>query len=154
MENILVGIELHPNGQAVAEKAIELAKRLGARVTLAHVINNMVMHTATFPDPLGNLDNMNVTTDLQILEEQQKVVDTFLNELKSNLDYPVETKILYGELEESLLDYAAESNADLLVIGSHSSSSLLRFLEGDLSASIIHHAKIPLMIIPSVKQDK
>lgn len=149
MENIIVGTDLQPKSLPAINAAVSLAKRTGGRVTLVHVINNMVMHTATFPDPLGNLENMNVTTDLQILEEQQRVVEETFGQIKSRFDFPLESRIVYGSLDEGLLDAAKEMNADLMVIGTHESSGLLRFLSGDVSGSIIHHTKIPVLVVPS-----
>ena len=151
MENILVCTDLQPRSKVVVEKSVTLARKTGGRVTLVHVLNNMIMHTATFPDPLGNLENMNVTTDLQILEEQQAVINQSLNELKSTFDFPIETKIAYGSLDDAILETAEELRADLIVIGTHESSGLLRFLEGDISGSIIHETNIPVLVIPTDK---
>ena len=149
MENILVCTDLQPRSRVVVEKSINLAKKTGGRVTLVHVLNNMIMHTATFPDPLGNLENMNVTTDLQILEEQQAVINQSLNDLRSGFDFPIETKIAYGSLDEAILETAEEINADMIVIGTHESSGLVRFLEGDVSGALIHETKIPILVVPT-----
>ena len=44
-----------------------------------------------------------------------------------------------------------ELRADLIVIGTHESSGLFRFLEGDISGSIIHETNIPVLVIPTDK---
>ena len=57
------------------------------------------------------------------------------------------TKMLYGHIGETLVKYAAESKAELIVMGSHGRSAVGRLLLGSVSDYVVKHAKCPVMIV-------
>ncbi len=66
----------------------------------------------------------------------------------------VQTKVLQGQPLHSILDYAEEINADLLVLGSHGHGFLGSLLLGSVAEGCVRKAKIPSLIVPVDKNSK
>ena len=60
--------------------------------------------------------------------------------------YEVETEHVKGSPRDRLLDYAARTQADLIVMGSASRARILKHLLGDTTLHMVCHAAIPLFI--------
>ncbi|MBK6814606.1 MAG: universal stress protein [Saprospiraceae bacterium] len=60
----------------------------------------------------------------------------------------VQTKVLEGDTDDSILQFADEWKADLIVMGSHKHKGLEKLLP-DLAVHMVKNSKIPLLTIPS-----
>ncbi|MFA6949836.1 MAG: universal stress protein [Lentimicrobiaceae bacterium] len=52
MKNVLIALDYDPTAQQVAEKGYELAKSMGARVTLVHVLSNEIYYYSRAYSPI------------------------------------------------------------------------------------------------------
>jgi len=76
----------------------------------------------------------------------------FLDKAKHHLgDKNIKTVVKEGDLSESILKTANELKADIIVMGSHSRKWLENIVMGSVTESVLHHTKIPLLIIPTKK---
>jgi len=55
--------------------------------------------------------------------------------------------VLSGDPRAMVVDYAAESGADLVVVGSHEASSAVRFLLGSVARAVVRHAPCSVEIV-------
>ena len=53
-----------------------------------------------------------------------------------------------GDYAENILKTAKEIKADIIVMGTHSRKGLDKVLLGSIAEKVLHHANIPLFIIP------
>ena len=59
------------------------------------------------------------------------------------------TAIARGKAADEILDYAAKSKADLIVMTTHGRSGLARWAMGSVADRIVRHAQVPVLLISS-----
>jgi nucleotide-binding universal stress UspA family protein len=59
--------------------------------------------------------------------------------------------VLRGHPSDELLRYSLESKTDLLVMGSVGKSGLNRFLLGSVAEKVAQHSKVPVILVPGIK---
>lgn len=64
----------------------------------------------------------------------------------------IETKILKGYPGEEIVKCAENDSIDLIIMGTHGFGALKRFLLGSISHYVIHHADIPVLLVPPEKE--
>lgn len=85
-------------------------------------------------------------------DELFKAAQYFLNNFKRYLgDEGIHTLVEKGDTAKSILAAALRIHADIIVIGTHSRRWLDQILMGSVSEEIIHHATVPLFIVPTKK---
>lgn len=61
--------------------------------------------------------------------------------------WPAEIRVLDGAPVDTIAEYALESGADLIIIGSHGRSGLQRFFLGSVAEGVIRNAHAPVMVV-------
>ena len=81
-------------------------------------------------------------------EKQQahELIGRCADELRKS-GFSVVANLEVGDVRERIIDSAAEWPADLIVIGSHGQSKLMRFLLGSVAESVARHAKCSVQIV-------
>lgn len=141
------------DGSELAEIAIEpaahLAKALGARMTLVHVLNIAGAIAPIFP----------VAYDLVPVpefippEEWQSYSERYLEEKAEPLrkqGIGVTVKVLLKEAKTSsdLINYAEANDVDLIAMATHGRTGIRRMLLGSTTDSVLKHTTLPLLVIP------
>ncbi len=123
-----------------------LAKAYGAQLHLLHVIEQEPTYTAYGFTP----DEYPVLHEFQ--EEAKRRAARKLEDLLASVagDFPgasvhlVEDSPLHG-----ILDYVKQSNADLVVLGSHGHGVVASLLLGSVAEGMVRKAVVPTLIIPA-----
>jgi nucleotide-binding universal stress UspA family protein len=152
MKKILIALDYDPSAQKIAETGYSLARAMNARVILLHVISDASSYSSLTYSPMGfeNFNNLNVIEPVITDELLRKTAQEYLDKSKKHLeDENIETVVKDGDLGNSILDVAAEMNADIIVMGSHGRSGLDKILMGSVAEKVLHHSSIPLFIIPT-----
>jgi len=152
MKRILIAIDYNPVSEQVAEAGYKLAKTMGAEVCLIHTLAEISYYGVQYPSFLGYDGYNPVTTDLNMISDLRKIAEDFLVKAAEHLNDPsVKTHLAEGETAPSILNYAEEWNADLIVMGTHSHSVLEKLLMGTVASKVLEHTKIPVYMIPIKK---
>jgi nucleotide-binding universal stress UspA family protein len=114
--------------------AVDLARTLGAHLTLLHVIQ--LRETSAFEDT--------ATIRAHHMGELHKAI-----EREHGGDVAVATEVLNGTPHHEILKYAETMNADLIVINLQSKGLLERALLGATAERVIRAASIPVLAIPA-----
>jgi nucleotide-binding universal stress UspA family protein len=69
--------------------------------------------------------------------------------LDADKKFRISHRILYGRVAPTLLSYAEELGADLIVAGTHSRSLLARVLAGQTVAKLIRGARCSVLVLPA-----
>lgn len=144
-KKILVAID----GSPPSDKAAEEAVRLAASTSTEHFHSKVyaVIVRAAREDPaLGDLypERHQKLDDWALREERIfYVVDKAACEAKVTL----QREVLYGEVEEQLLQFAEHENCDLIVIGSSGKGRLRRVLQGSVSMQIALKARCSVYVV-------
>jgi len=144
MKKVLIALDYDSSSIKVAEKGYSLAKSMGAKVILLHVISNPVLYYSSYL----------AMTPVQInsVGDLKGVSQNFLDRTKHDLgDEAIQTVIKDGDTAESILESAKELKVDIVVIGTHSRKWLENILMGSVAESVLKHTTLPLFIIPTKK---
>jgi len=149
MKKVLIALDYGISARNVAEKGHELARSMGAKVTLIHVVADESYYNTMDSVPfLGfyGYDFFNNTENNQTLVESSL---DFLENIKSHLkDSGIETIAEHGEFADVILDVALSHKFDVIVVGSHSHNWLEKAIMGSVTESVLAKTEIPLFIIP------
>lgn len=75
-----------------------------------------------------------------------KILDNAEKYFKDD-DIKVETRFLKGRPANTILDYAEDNDFDLIIMCTHGMSTLKRFTLGSVTNKVVHHAKVPVLVI-------
>jgi nucleotide-binding universal stress UspA family protein len=148
MKKICIALDTSPSAKKIAKTGFNYAKALQAEVVFIHVIDNAGVYVNTY-DPIMNYNGFLVNQNIKIVESLEKEAKSFLDSTAKYLGEPTtEVKVIEGNPEYEILNFAKEWSADLLVIGTHSHSLLEDIFMGNIAASIVKSSKIPVLVIP------
>lgn len=117
-------------------KALELGDKLGAEVTLAHVVPHVFI-PAEVPFDAGRL-----------ADEAQRAGETLLTQAASELGRPGISRVcLRGSPGEALAELAESGHYDLVVVGSKGRGAVSRMLVGSITDRLVHICKRPVLVV-------
>jgi len=156
MKKVLIALDYDPSAQKIAEAGFSLAKAMNAQVVLIHVISDPVFYSSTAYSPVmgfGGFADMDFMQP-NIIDELKKAAHEFLNKSKIHLgDTDIETLVKEGDEADMILEAAKESNADLIILGSHSQRWLEAMVIGSVTEKVLRYTTVSLFIIPTKSLD-
>jgi nucleotide-binding universal stress UspA family protein len=141
-QRILVPVDGSETSRAALQEAIKLAKQLGARLKLVHVIEN-----ARVFDAEGMVDQ---STLLDIATRSGEQVLSRAREVAQKEGIEAETTLLEagGDRNENVIVAEAKQwLAELIVIGTHGRSGISRLLFGSVAEGVVRGATMPVLLI-------
>jgi nucleotide-binding universal stress UspA family protein len=140
---IVVPLDLRTHTQKLVDFALYIAKKLSAHISFIHVVefystNNLV--------PSLTLEKINQ----ERVERSREVVAKLIENNKEK--YPDISGIVHqGEAVESIIKYAEEEQAGLLIIGTHGSKGLERILLGSVARRVLKRVHCPSLLMNPYK---
>jgi len=156
MKKVLIALDYNPTAQKVAEVGFSMAKSMNAEVILLHVITDPVFYsTAGYSPIMGFNGYMDMgPVQLDSVDGLKNASLQYLDKSREHLgDKSIQTIVKEGDFAEAILEAAKELKADVIVIGSHSQKWLENIVMGSVSEKVLHHTSIPLLIVPTKKND-
>ena len=126
-----------------ARKASQLAEIHQSKLCLMHVV------PLSFLDLLQYRPTM-LESDLlpkQLEERLSAQADQHLEAARAVCRVPVTLHKVVGHPSEAIVDYADEEGFDLIVIGNRGLGGVGSLLLGSVSAHVVHHSPLPVMIV-------
>ncbi len=147
-KKIIVPIDFSDTSLHALDYALEMAKKLGASVTVMHAFELPIFG---FPD--GAL--------VASAEIAGKITDAAIGGLRAAMDsrkssgVPMESVLRQGPADEEIEALAKATGADLIVIGTHGRRGLARALLGSVAEKVVRTASCPVLTVhgPSQKID-
>ena len=139
VRHILVAHDFEPDADAALEYALNLAKALGARVTLLHTYE---IPSAGSPEVLV----MATTWLEQIGKVAQETLGKIVDRVKDR-GVAVESTVRQGTPWREIEVLAKESSVDLVVVGTHGRKGLPRALMGSVAEKIVRTAPCPVLVV-------
>jgi len=151
MKKVLIALDFDPTAQKVADIGYSLATALGAEITLLHVVVDPLYYSSIDSFPiLGYTGSLVAPLQLLNTEETLKESGMFLDKIKKHLgNRGIKTLVKEGDFSTMILKSAEELHADVIIMGSHSRRWLDEILMGSVTEEVLHHATVPLFIIPT-----
>lgn len=143
-KRILVPLDGSDFSFRAAEYAINLAKLTGGEILCLHAIGNLPYTEYMAPNGL---------TVPRYMQEAKKQTEEWFSQVKSNAAKQgvkvtaAETIFNLPSVAESIINYASEQKADLIVIGTRGRSGLKRLVLGSVASSVVAHAGCPVLVV-------
>lgn len=140
---IVVPLDLRTHTQKLVDFSLYMAKKLNAHISFIHVVefystNNLV--------PSFTLEKINQ----ERVKRSMEMVARLIEENKE--EYPdISGVVLQGEAVESIINYAEEEQAGMLIIGTHGSKGLERILLGSVARRVLKRAHCPSLLMNPYK---
>ena len=136
-------VDFSEGSEGALDKAVELARALGAAIELVHVYQVPVF---ALPDaPMTVMDPTLVT---QIEKQSRKLLEDALLRLRAKApDLQVNAHLLQGMPAESIVEFAQSAGATMIVIGTHGRRGFQRFLLGSVAERVVRTAHMPVLTV-------
>jgi nucleotide-binding universal stress UspA family protein len=142
-DKILIAADDSSAGIKAIRYGFNLARELGAKVMLLHVIDPV--HASGNPDAGIFPDDALIT----IKTAAEDFMDRMQKEYGNNLD--TELILPQGDVQNAIIDTALNWGAGLIVTGTHGRTGLDKLFNGSMAESIIHHSPVPVLVVPTEK---
>lgn len=138
MDAIVVGTDGSPGAEVAVQKVIELMQGTVATVHVVcaypgrSALERIGMSARQVP-----VDMRGVAADVTARDERRF----------KEAGFAVEKHVVEGDPAHSIIEVAAEANAELIVVGARGTTGLRRFMLGSVSGKLAHHATTSLLIV-------
>ena len=145
-KNMLYPVALTDISPKVAPYVVTLAKQLGARVHLLHVLRRFDWFVDTYVSDPPKPDFKRIASDFedQILEQAHQKLESFKNEHLKDIEI-AKSSVVSGTHYRQILDYAKSESIDLIVIGTGKRRQKMMF--GSVADKVSRLAKVPVMLV-------
>jgi nucleotide-binding universal stress UspA family protein len=136
MQRILVAVDGTPVAREAARVGLDMANRMGMRVTLVHVL-----------PPLGESGS-----DFAAFERACEIyAGELLEEVRQETGLqgpPTDTEVLHGEPAEAIAQAAAAKDVHMVILGTRARGALARTLLGSVADALLPRSPKPVMVVP------
>ena len=137
-QHVLCPVDFSDESRRAMDAAAELVRPGGAGITLLHIVEAPVMST-------GEISDSDFLRDLD--QRSAKLLDAWAAELRGKVSVPVTTRCRVGwPGAEILTALNHDRTVDLVVMGSHGRTGLMRAVLGSVAEKIIRHAPCPVFV--------
>jgi nucleotide-binding universal stress UspA family protein len=140
-DSITVATDGSAYGQQAVDTAIDLSKKYGSKLAIISVAPLVPMYVAA-AEPW-------VPTEVPTSETQhyRNVVSTAVKRAEDAGVTSVTGVLLEGVVIDELIAHVEHNATDLLILGSRGLSTAKRLLLGSVSDAVLHHLKVPVLIV-------
>lgn len=142
IRRILCPVDFSKASDAAVAYATELARRLGAELSLVHALR------------VPNLPLTEGMAGVELLAALQKDLERALSEQAERLTgVSADTQVVEGTPHVVIRRMAKDTGADLVVMGTRGRSGLGRLLLGSVAERVVQTSKIPVLTVPPAAGD-
>lgn len=153
MKKVLIAIDYNPASEKVAEEGQKLARLMGAEVCLIHVMADAAHYGMSYPTFMGYTGYTPASLDVDTMMNMREISEDYLRSAADHLGGEnISTHLTEGDAGRAILDYAEEWNADVIVMGTHSHSTLEKLFMGTIASKVLEKTKVPVYLIPIKKE--
>ncbi len=136
--HILLAVDFSPDAEIVGTRAVELAGRYGAHLSLLHVIEQV---------PVDPANDMVVPEQILLDEQLLTTARESLEKLAYRLGIPEAQRwVELGTTKNEIIRVAKEQRVDLIVVGSHGRHGLALLL-GSTANAVLHAAPCDVLAV-------
>jgi nucleotide-binding universal stress UspA family protein len=132
--SIMVPLDGSPFGEHALPYALDIGRRTGAQLHLAHVY-------ITPPPESGDV------VDAELCAHEQAYLEGLVPRVQPHCAGPITTVQLDGPIAAELHDYAVAIKADLVVMTTHGRGALSRFWLGSVADKLVRQLPMPVLLV-------
>lgn len=138
-KHILLAADFSEHGKAVAERAKDLAEKYQAKLSIVHVMDNLLITDAVY--------GSTIPFDLDLTAELMAAAKKRLADLADKLNIAGDCRYIEtGSPKLEIIRVAEENQVDLIVVGSHGRHGLALLL-GSTANGVLHHALCDVLAV-------
>ncbi len=142
-KRILAPTDFSPLGEVGLQAAAELAHRVGARLSLLHVVREDELEAlASAHQPRHPVDLIYQDLETALLEQFRRVVPPDVRR-----DLAVEPLVTVGAPVTEILRAARLKESDVIVMGTHGRTGLTRMVMGSVTEQVVRRAPCPVLTV-------
>jgi len=147
ISKLLVPTDGSETAMKAARYAVELAKQIGATITLVSVIDQSFYAAQTIPDIVATPMRLRRPISDFLKQGAEAHIDNAEKLCKKN-GVRSRTVIRTGHALEEIIKEAKKSKVDLIIMGSHGRSALKAAVLGSVTFGIINKdTKVPVLVV-------
>ncbi|ANH71490.1 universal stress family protein [Ralstonia insidiosa] len=143
-DTIMVAIDGSPTAQHALDEAIRLAKAVGSKLVIAHVVDNTHVKW-----DLGAL-NMRKITETLIEHGHKLVAEAMLKAQQAGVQaakVTTDDPLTYIDVATELERLALQAGAQAMVLGTHGRRGVRRALLGSVAESVVRLSSLPVLLV-------
>ncbi|MDP3589591.1 MAG: universal stress protein [Methylobacter sp.] len=138
-KHILLAADFSEHGEAVAERAKNLAEKYQAKLSIVHVMDNLLITDAAY--------GSTIPFDLDLTAELMAAAKKRLANLAEKLNITEDCRWMEtGSPKLEIIRVAEENKVDLIVVGSHGRHGFALLL-GSTANGVLHHALCDVLAV-------
>ena len=137
IRKIIVPIDFLQHTEQLVEYALYFAKKFGAELKFAHVVEPPQSYGGYEYPSLGALTE-------EVVKHTEKQMEELVKKNRHNCS-GCAGKIFRGNIVDCLVEYAAEEEADLIIIGTHGRKGLEKMWLGSIAERVVKRAPCPTL---------
>jgi nucleotide-binding universal stress UspA family protein len=141
-KSILVAIDESPQAAAALDLAIDVARAVGASLTIVHAMDPGLTATVGAESMAGNA--LEIELD-ELQAAGKELMDTAVRRAKG-AGLEVMSILRDGSPAATILDTARRSACDLIVIGTHGRHGVARVFLGSCAESVLRDSPVPVLV--------
>lgn len=147
LQHILVGLDGSPLAETILAYVNTLAQKLGADVTLLHVVHlsEDMQREEIFRVLRPSFEQAETDAHEYIRQVAQRL---------SEAGITTHGRVVMGEAATEIVRYAQQEHMDLIALATHGRSGLQRWFYGSVAEKVLHTARTPLLLIRPVTQQE
>ncbi|MDF1613768.1 universal stress protein [Desulfurivibrio dismutans] len=141
VRKILVPVDFSANSCKIMALAASLAQRFKAELAVVFVVQSFDDYSGFFVprEPIAQFEE-------EMIRNAEEKMQSFIQECLAP-DAQVQTRVLTGDVADSIVEHATRTGVDLIVIGTHGYRGLERVLFGSVAEKVIKRADCPVISI-------
>jgi len=141
IEQIVVPVDFHQHTDELVAFAVNIANKLGAKVTFLNVsehIAEMARYADDYPSSFAAVDE-------EIFGYARKKMENLIANTK--LDCPgCDGQVLRGVAADSIVDYVKDKNNCLIIMGTHGAKGIEKIMLGSVAERVLKRAACPILV--------
>jgi len=139
---ILIALDASAHSERALELVIRLRWPAGSRVIVVGVVQPLASAVAESYAP--------VAVPPELLEQQRRQLHQVVARAASTLretGFATEERVEVGDPRHTLVQIARDERADLLVVGSHGLTGVMKLMLGSVSSHVATHAPCSVLVV-------
>jgi nucleotide-binding universal stress UspA family protein len=142
LKRILIPTDFSKFSQNALTYAAALAEKFGSELYLLHVVQNVGLLIPDMVNVVPPIMPSNEQMTAAVREALNKIVkDNKLERFKTNIEVRLGTPFY------EIIQFAKETNVDLIVMGTHGHSGLVHVLLGSVTEKVVRKAPCPVLTV-------
>lgn len=143
VQNIIVSVDFYQHTQKLVDFSIDLANRLDGKITFIHVLEKVLPYYDYSPESYKAFDD-------KLIAHAENKMEVLVDKVKGTLP-ETEGIVLRGEVVDSIVTYAKDKKADLIIMGTHGSKGIEKILLGNVAERVLKRAPCPVLMFNPYK---